>query len=153
MTEAKIATECIIFIPFHNNDKSRTPPLSGFLFFFCNSLMTKALHRCKCLIVCLFYPRASTRLHHQVAHVANPWPAGDFPWCSAVAQCVTDLRVGGRFRVWLADTMCPGMLLKVWSSAADLAHKTWANINLIFYSFASFQVESFWPWFHVSLAY
>lgn len=49
MTEAKSATECIIFIPFHDNDKSRTPPLSGFLFL--NSVMTKALHPCKCVIV------------------------------------------------------------------------------------------------------
>lgn len=119
IVEAKSATECIIFIPFITMTKAELPLSSDhFLFlFFLHSVMTKALHPRARYCVCFY-----TRLHHQVARAANPWPAGDFPWCSAAAQCVTDIRVGDSSRFGLADAMHPGMLLKVWFSEADLAH-------------------------------
>lgn len=88
-TEAESATEYTIFIPSHTNDKSRTPPLSVFFYFlFSLSLMTKALHPCKCIVVCV-----STHVHTHACitkWLMQPtWPAGDFPGCSGVAQCVT----------------------------------------------------------------
>lgn len=77
-TVAKSSTECIIFIPFHTNNKSRTPLLSGSFYLFRDDEGTPSQSLSALLSVC-FFPRAYTCLHHQVAHAANPWPAGDFP--------------------------------------------------------------------------
>lgn len=116
-------------------------------------MMTKALHHCEC-VICL--PTCVHMLASPSGSCSQPpRPAGDFPWCSGAAQCVTDLRArggDGRLEVWLADAMRPGMLLKVWFSEADLAH-THTKIELISYlTFCSFCVSSgrvtYRPWFH-----
>lgn len=142
------ASFVFLFIPIAKAEL----PLSLDLFFY--SVMTKALHPCECVIVC-FYPRAYTCLHHQVAHAANPRPAGDFPWCSGAAQCVTDLRVGDSSGFgW--QTRCVLACCRKCDSLRPTWHKrkkNQADIYLILYSFASFQLESFWPWFHASVSW
>lgn len=68
-----------------------------------------------------FYKRAYACLHHQVARAANPWPAGDFPWCSGAAQCATDLRVGGGSSRFGWQTRC--ILACCWK--CDSPRPTW----------------------------
>lgn len=111
-----------------------------------------------------FYPRAYTCLHHQMAHAAN-LARRRFPrmqWSGTVCDLTSKWGGGGQLssaqlQVWLADSMRPGMLLKVWFSEADLAHKKKKNGADIypcpFVVLMSFQVESFWLWFYASVSW
>lgn len=85
-----------------------------------------------------FYKRAYACLHHQVARAANPLACGRFPMMQRSGTvCDWPQSGGGQLQVWLADAMHLGMLLKVWFSEADLAHKKKkrADIYLALWSF------------------
>lgn len=153
MSEAKSATECIIFIPFHNNNTTRTPPVDPLFFFFFSfsdddegttSLWVR------------IHPRAYTCSHHRVAHTANRWLAEDFPWCSGASQRVTDLSRGGGAARGLAGRrdaswhVAESVILR---GRPGTQKKNGAAIYLILCSLASFRVESFWPWYHVAVSW
>lgn len=72
-------------------DKSRTPPLSRSLFLF----LKKSHDDESTTSLRVRYLSTHVRTHACITKwlmQPTPRPAGDFPWCSGAAQCVTDLR-------------------------------------------------------------
>lgn len=113
-------------------------PLSVDLFLFCffNSVMTKALHPRECVF---FFLQTCVRLLASPSgSCSQPLACGRFPMMQRSGTvCDWPQSGGGQLQVWLADAMHLGMLLKVWFSEADLAHKKKkrADIYLALWSF------------------
>lgn len=138
-------------------DKSRTPPLSRSLFLF----LKKSHDDESTTSLRVRYLSTHVRTHACITKwlmQPTPRPAGDFPWCSGAAQCVTDLRAragggvryGSRFG-W--QMRC--VLACCWK--CDSPRPTWhthtKKIEMISYlTLCSFCVSSgrvtYRPWFH-----